>query len=426
MEQERTKRLEIVQTEIGTIVVKAPDGQYHDFRVFYGGAMLPFINGKMCHVPEKKYRELLKEFLMGEGQDYIIPSESEIARDMATVLNNDKAGYYTEVVPEPVVTESEPVVEEQPAQTETEETVQEQEEQKEEQVEKQSVNDEVNKKEAKTEDAQQEKTTQNDFSKSEPVQVEPVRPPQLMSREEIEHLTNSNLRPFGDHIKAPEESKATSSNDYKEEKLPPNALNDEIFNQMISLDDLLVSPKEDRQATDKQFTTPKNDVDARLDSLEEGFNKIYALLLEKQEEKKREEPKTELVVSEKINDTKELDRNELIKQAQQEFDNNKEAVEPVEEKIVSTDNNELLQEVKKANKKAKVLTVFAVLSLLFSVALGGLMSFFALTDYKSTLNLNSGDQVELHAVINNDNGTSDYVLIGSFSIENGVITFTGE
>lgn len=89
----RTKTLQLLQTVVGVITLNI-NGEERVFTVFYGGAMYPWIDNKMLVMPEAKYNEMLKNFFKGEGQEYIVPSSTQIAQDRATVINNYRAGLY--------------------------------------------------------------------------------------------------------------------------------------------------------------------------------------------------------------------------------------------------------------------------------------------------------------------------------------------
>lgn len=89
----RTKTLQLLQTVVGVITLNI-NGEEKVFTVFYGGAMYPWIDNKMLVMPEAKYNEMLKNFFKGDGQEYIVPSSTQIAQDRATVINNYRAGLY--------------------------------------------------------------------------------------------------------------------------------------------------------------------------------------------------------------------------------------------------------------------------------------------------------------------------------------------
>lgn len=76
--------------------------------------------------------------------------------------------------------------------------------------------------------------------------------------------------------------------------------------------------------------------------------------------------------------------------------------------------------INKQIKTLKTMILGTIVAALLACVLIPLCSMFNLRD---KLNLNNHDEVELHAVINGDNGETDYVLIGTFSVEDGVITF---
>ena len=90
---ERTKELQLLQTVVGVITLNI-NGREKAFTVFYGGAMYPWIDNKMLVMPEGKYKEMLKEFFLNEGKEFIVPTPQKIAQDRAEVINNYRAGMY--------------------------------------------------------------------------------------------------------------------------------------------------------------------------------------------------------------------------------------------------------------------------------------------------------------------------------------------
>lgn len=90
---ERTKELQLLQTVVGVITLNV-GGKEQAFTVFYGGAMYPWVDGKMLVMPEAKYKDMLKEFFLNDGKEYVVPTPQKIAQDRAEVINNYRAGMY--------------------------------------------------------------------------------------------------------------------------------------------------------------------------------------------------------------------------------------------------------------------------------------------------------------------------------------------
>lgn len=122
MDKKRTKELQPLQTVVGTITVKLPDGTFKPFQVLYGGGLWPWVNGKMQYIKEEQYKNMLRDFLKSEeGSEYIIPSEAEITNIRAEIMNNDRLGLYR-ISEEPEPTEEEVKEAEKTEQEEVKET----------------------------------------------------------------------------------------------------------------------------------------------------------------------------------------------------------------------------------------------------------------------------------------------------------------
>lgn len=93
---EYKKKLEPLGTVIGALSVKLPDGSFHTFQVLYGGALYPWVDGKMQYVKQDMYKKILRDFLNSEeGKEYEVPTETEIMEVRTEILNNDRKGLYT-------------------------------------------------------------------------------------------------------------------------------------------------------------------------------------------------------------------------------------------------------------------------------------------------------------------------------------------
>lgn len=93
---EYKKKLEPLGTVIGALSVKLPNGSFHTFQVLYGGALYPWVDGKMQYVKQDMYKKILRDFLSSEeGKEYEVPTETEIMEVRTEILNNDRKGLYT-------------------------------------------------------------------------------------------------------------------------------------------------------------------------------------------------------------------------------------------------------------------------------------------------------------------------------------------
>lgn len=92
---ENKRKLEPLETVVGALTAKMPDGSFQTFQVLYGGALYPWVNGKMQYVKQDTYKNILRDFLnTEEGRQYEVPTETEIMQVRTEILNNDRLGLY--------------------------------------------------------------------------------------------------------------------------------------------------------------------------------------------------------------------------------------------------------------------------------------------------------------------------------------------
>ena len=80
--EERTLKLELAKTKIGKVVKK--DKEYS---VLYGGILDIYETvGQIIPLEKEEYTDILVNFLLNEGKNYMIPSQDEIVSDRQKVL----------------------------------------------------------------------------------------------------------------------------------------------------------------------------------------------------------------------------------------------------------------------------------------------------------------------------------------------------
>ena len=80
--EERTLKLELTKTKIGKVVKK--DKEYS---VLYGGILDIYETvGQIIPLEKEEYTDILVNFLLNEGKNYMIPSQDEIMSDRQRVL----------------------------------------------------------------------------------------------------------------------------------------------------------------------------------------------------------------------------------------------------------------------------------------------------------------------------------------------------
>ena len=82
MTEERTLKLELAKTKIGTVIRKEKE-----YSVLYGGILDIYETvGQIIPLEKEEYTDLLVAFLLNEGKNYMIPSQDEIMEDRQKVL----------------------------------------------------------------------------------------------------------------------------------------------------------------------------------------------------------------------------------------------------------------------------------------------------------------------------------------------------
>lgn len=504
---ERTKKLELLQTQIGSITARKPDGTFVPFIVLYGGGMLPWINGKMKHLNEKKYREILRNFLEGkngkEGLEYIVPTETQIAQDLATVLNNDRNGMYVLIDPN----------EEKRKQEESESTKEEVEDNKplEEPISENLATEET--KNSKEEPASQEElpakedvadsnsptletdekvensyeSTMEDTQETEnPLDNEGIvdEHKETLQEETKEPISEAAISQDEDKLEAKEEV-AEISNEPKEESVlsinesqinnvvnqliggenisdntgefdfgDASLMNDEEINKQVSdIDNAFQGLKKQEEIANKKAQEEQEVLTKPTEMeqvAEETKEEVSTAPVEPIAQKEREIDNTK---AEKVIDNEKVDELINIVKSQDEtitalkeslfrlelankentreirkdisYANTKvgEAVKPLAEfKPENVGDNS--KPIKALESQVKTMKLVTIICLLITIITAVLVPLCSVINLKDELNLSNNDEVELHAVIHGEDGENDnYVLIGTFTVEDGVVTF---
>lgn len=92
----RNRQLEPLKTVIATITSDF-GGIERKFKVYYGNACEPLVNGEMLHLGEEDYIELLTKFLSDEECEYNVPSTSEVQKVSSEIANKYKEGQYRDL-----------------------------------------------------------------------------------------------------------------------------------------------------------------------------------------------------------------------------------------------------------------------------------------------------------------------------------------
>lgn len=430
---ERTKKLELLQTQIGSITARKPDGTFVPFIVLYGGGMLPWINGKMKHLNEKKYREILRNFLEGkngkEGLEYIVPTETQIAQDLATVLNNDRNGMYVLIDPN----------EEKRKQEESESTKEEVEDNKplEEPISENLATEET--KNSKEEPASQEElpakedvadsnsptletdekvensyeSTMEDTQETEnPLDNEGIvdEHKETLQEETKEPISEAAISQDEDKLEAKEEV-AEISNEPKEESvlsINESQINN-VVNQLIGGENISDNTGE----FDFGDASLMNDeeINKQVSDIDNAFQG-----LKKQEEIANKKAQEEQEVL-----TKPTEMEQVAEETKEEVSTA--PVEPIAEfKPENVGDNS--KPIKALESQIKTMKLVTIICLLITIITAVLVPLCSVINLKDELNLSNNDEVELHAVIHGEDGENDnYVLIGTFTVEDGVVTF---
>lgn len=484
MAKERTKKLELLKTVIGTVTARREDGTLQVFQVLYGGGMLPWVDGKMKYVKLSKYKEILRTFLTEteEGQEYIAPTDMQVVADRAFVINNDKKGLYSISTPEQKKSEEEKP-EEQTDEAPSEET------------KKEDVKEPQQDENSQTQEEQP--TSNEDLNKEEPekdVEETPVEEPKQEEapKEEVEEPLNDetpidlpNPDVFNSLQEAAEEPREETSDrleeTFKESENLTNEIIEKLKQEKEELENKLAEAQSELELVTGTLNSSKEDLDKALENkelnskelndtkselgnvkkqLEEAKKEIEDsknLLADKDKELSEtktalDEHKTKLDAStlEIDNAKKEIESLKLQgsdKRSQEEIErtnklvsaikNQNTAIIELRDKMLALEkstkevaNRKLVatseidpKQLAPINKKVEKTKMFVLISIIVSLIACALIPLCSIMNLRDTLNLNNHDEVELHAVINGDNGETDYVLIGTFSVEDGVITF---
>lgn len=82
MTEERTLKLELAKTKIGKVIRKEKE-----YSALYGGILDIYETvGQIIPLEKEEYTDLLVDFLLNEGKNYMIPSQDEIMEDRQKVL----------------------------------------------------------------------------------------------------------------------------------------------------------------------------------------------------------------------------------------------------------------------------------------------------------------------------------------------------
>lgn len=391
MENNRTKQLLPLQTVIGAINLNIK-GRMQTFNVLYSGAMLPWIDGKMLFVPEKRYNAMLRDFFLNEGKEYIIPSVTQIAQDRANVINAYTEGRLGDMYAKEEEKETQQVAEE----SSNEQEMQAQEEQKAEQSEE-LANSESKLNENK-ESYKESVEENNEVEKSGEESFEEI--------EEPEQVDNSNEYEESE----PENEEAHECSTGQQEQEKENEVEE------IDDDDLL------NFSVNSQYES--NDTEESRDSANEMQKYMVDDTPSRETRSARHAQRVaEYCFSdESLDDLKEIIRdqnkimmhqNEIIMNLNDAVVKQQEAIDTFKGKI----NNANL--FVKSNQKKNYIVMIICLLITIATVVG--MQLYA-PKMESAIQLDPNTDAEVHIVIHNDDGTDSFERIGTLTITDGKLT----
>lgn len=360
MSIERTKTLIPMETIVGVINLTI-DGTTRTFQIYYGGALNPWLDdNNMLIAPNDLYEKKLKEFFENEGQEYIIPSKTEIASVCAEVKNNYVKGLYHNKEDKNIVN---------------------------------SVN--ISFEEAKT----FEESTQH-IEK----EVEPDKDNQEMKTIPVEENVITN-------------EYETIDENVSDEKIETNNSKDEITNTTNNTEESPLEEVESQIEPNKEDETSL----ASIKELEE-IVKNTVEVESTEEEIKNIQEETKVIVKEdskQIEELKEIisNQNVMIASLNETINKQNESIAKINENI------ELLKKKNKgsigsnAQKKTYIAVLLSTIVIIIVIALSQMY----LPKMESAIKLENNTDAEVHIVIHNKDGSDSFERVGSISVQNGKI-----
>lgn len=362
MSVQRTKTLIPMETVIGVINLTI-EGVTRTFQIYYGGALNPWFKGNMLIAPNDVYESKLKDFFENDGQEYIIPSKTEIASVCAEVRNNYVKGLYHDkqenIVNDVIV----PFMESEESSQKV-------------QVEENTVEPIEN-----TEDAKEQEKTEEELKIEED---ESIVKEEVIENSELDSNTNIEVDSFD-----------------MDEK--PIEINEEE-NTIPSIQEIEKIIKQDRDnETTENIETIKND-----ETVEDETKDI------------QEEVKSVVIQdNEQIEELKTIISNQNIMIASL----NKTIVKQNESIVKINENIELLKKKNKGSigsntqKKTYIAVLLSTIVIISIIVLSQMY----LPKMESAIKLENNTDAEVHIVIHNKDGSDTFERIGSISVQNGKI-----
>lgn len=362
MSVQRTKTLIPMETVIGVINLTI-EGVTRTFQIYYGGALNPWFKGNMLIAPNDVYESKLKDFFENDGQEYIIPSKTEIASVCAEVRNNYVKGLYHDkqenIVNDVIV----PFMESEESSQEV-------------QVEEETIDSNENN------DIVKEQEIIEENVKSEEVESDVKE--EVIEKQEIDtktNIENNSLEIDEKPAEIIEEENTISSIQEIEEKINQNSNIETIEN----------------------VETIKNDetVEDEIRDIQEEVEKVVIQDNEQIEELKAIISNQNIMIA-SLNET-------IVKQ---------------NESIIKI--NENIELLKKKNKgsigsNTQKKTYIAVLLSTIVIISIIVLSQMYLPKMESAIKLENNTDAEVHIVIHNKDGSDTFERIGSISVQNGKI-----
>lgn len=362
MSVQRTKTLIPMETVIGVINLTI-EGVTRTFQIYYGGALNPWFKGNMLIAPNDVYESKLKDFFENDGQEYIIPSKTEIASVCAEVRNNYVNGLYHDkqgnIINDVIV----PFMESEKTTQET-------------QVEENTVEPIEN-----TENVKEQEKTEEELKIEED---ESIVKEEVIENSELDSNTNIEVDSFD-----------------MDEK--PIEINEEE-NTIPSIQEIEEIIKQDGDnKTTENIETIKND-----ETVEDETKDI------------QEEVKSVVIQdNEQIEELKTIISNQNIMIASL----NETIVKQNESIVKINENIELLKKKNKGSigSNAQKKTYIAVLLSTIVIISIIVLSQMYLPKMESAIKLENNTDAEVHIVIHNKDGSDTFERIGSISVQNGKI-----
>lgn len=386
MSDNRIKQLQPLQTVIGAINLNIK-GRMQTFNVLYSGAMLPWVDGKMLFVPEKRYNDMLRDFFVNEGREYIIPSVTQIAQDRADVINAYAEGRLGGL------------------------NVTQQEEPEQEQIEEETADEIQENASVQEDELEAEDEIAEDEEQETPDESEEYEESESENEEVIEEENDSEETDTSEETESEEAYDQAKSDDSENES--------EIVAEEIDDSDSLSFATGGNQ---KENNGAESNID---DEVEASIDELKDFMVDNTADDTAQYEKRIVDYSfndESINDLKEIisDQNKIMTHQNEIIMNLNDAVVKQQEAI-ETFKSKINNANAYAKKNQRKTYIAMILCLIITIATVVGMQLYA-PKMESAIQLDPNTDAEVHIVIHNDDGTDSFERIGTITITDGKLT----